>query len=302
MDVVALSFEDQYMEQHIIDAEKPTDILPPSDPNHNYSDFKSLYQNCVIELRKATALNPQTGEVERWAMRFFSYDRLALVNVESFVEVGAWDTMIPFYMTDCDMHARLEMAHMSMEETFPGMVFDVASALDDLIVLYRKKGTPDASFKDPNMIEEQLRVEAEVKKLEEEEARLDLMPKVNGEGEKQGRSLRETADRLSVSESRSEQWEEDEIWSGSFQNMVRVLDDMSRSKMSNERGRNTWQGRQVGGMGEPFYRDSAGFELGIQMWIEHGKKVFAEKWGHRDCDIVRMGLKPEDAWKVEKDW
>jgi hypothetical protein len=38
------------------------------------------------------------------------------------------------------------------------------------------------------------------------------------------------------------------------------------------------------------------------MTIEHGKRVFAEKWGHRDCDIRAIGLMPEDAWKLEHDW
>ena len=38
------------------------------------------------------------------------------------------------------------------------------------------------------------------------------------------------------------------------------------------------------------------------MTIDHGRAVFAEKWGHRDCDISAIGLRPEDAWKVEHDW
>lgn len=38
------------------------------------------------------------------------------------------------------------------------------------------------------------------------------------------------------------------------------------------------------------------------MTIEHGRAVFREKWGHRDCDTVSIGLKPEDAWKVLHDW
>lgn len=48
--------------------------------------------------------------------------------------------------------------------------------------------------------------------------------------------------------------------------------------------------------------DSAGFEQGIQMTIEHGRAVFREKWGHRDCDIYAVGLRADDAWRVEHDW
>lgn len=77
---------------------------------------------------------------------------------------------------------------------------------------------------------------------------------------------------------------------------------MQGSKHENSRGRNTWQSRQVGGQGDPFYRDSEGFDQGIQMTIEHGRNVFAQKWGHRDCDIVAKGLVPTDAWRVEHDW
>jgi hypothetical protein len=50
-------------------------------------EFKSIYTRCVEALREVGG---------RWAMRFFSYDRLALVNVDAFIEVGGWDTMIPF--------------------------------------------------------------------------------------------------------------------------------------------------------------------------------------------------------------
>jgi hypothetical protein len=59
-------------------------------------------------------------------------------------------------MTDCDMHARLEMAGFNIEDRPAGLIWDVASSLNDLIVLYRKKKdpngvkVPEASFKDPN--------------------------------------------------------------------------------------------------------------------------------------------------------
>ncbi|KAH6622708.1 hypothetical protein F5144DRAFT_581240 [Chaetomium tenue] len=66
--------------------------------------------------------------------------------------------------------------------------------------------------------------------------------------------------------------------------------------------RNQWQAEQRGGKGEPFYRDADGFEIGVQMMIETGRNVFAEKWGHRGCDVGRMGVVPEDAWRLERDW
>lgn len=66
--------------------------------------------------------------------------------------------------------------------------------------------------------------------------------------------------------------------------------------------RNTWQVRQQGGQGEPFYRDWEGFETGTKMMIDLGRNVFAEKWGHRGCDIAKVGIKAEDAWRLERDW
>ncbi|KAJ8066659.1 hypothetical protein OCU04_005705 [Sclerotinia nivalis] len=77
---------------------------------------------------------------------------------------------------------------------------------------------------------------------------------------------------------------------------------MGWSKGASKNGRNTWQGRQTGGRDDPYYKDSEGFERGIQLLIEHGRRVFAEKWGHRDCDLRAQGLVAMDAWRVERDW
>lgn len=291
VDVVAISFEDQYAEAH-------PDSLAAS---HDHSYFKSIYENCVDALHEATTPDPETGKQDRWAMRFFSYDRVALVNVAAFIEVGGWDTLIPFYMTDCDMHARLEMAGFIIEEQSAGMVFDVASSLDDLLVLYRKNGTGvEASFKDPNLLEEELKAAAakgkETARKEEAKAtKRDLK-------EKDLEAWKDFAIGAFFSLSGSKaKWQEDDIHSEEFMKMIRVLDAMQGSKSTAKAGRNTWQGRQTSWMGDPFYRDSTGFERGIQM-IEHGRAVFGENWGHRDCDIVDMGLMPKDAWKVEHDW
>jgi hypothetical protein len=294
MDVVAVSFEGEYIDQK---AESHKVILPPSDPKHDYSDFKSLYMNCVDNLRNITHPDPQTGKVPRWAQRFFSYDRLALVNVAAFVEVGGWDTLIPFYMTDCDMHARLEMAKFEMLEVHPGFIFDVASSLDDLIVLYRKKNTVEPSFKDPNAVEEELKAIAQAEKeVNDEKSSKREERDWNLEADK------EFSAKPANSGPSNGKWEDDEIHSERFTQIEHTLDSMLRSKGESARGRNTWQARQTGGQGDPFYRDSAGFDIGIQMTIEHGRAVFREKWGHRDCDLRAIGLMPDDAWKVEHDW
>jgi len=173
------------------------------------------------------------------------------------------------------------MAEFEIKDANPGYVFDVASSLDDLVVLYRKKGGVDASFKDPNV--------EEVKDVKKSEEGMDVLLLLEGKTNE-------------ATDARPSKWEDDEIASERFEQLERTLDAMGHSKGAASGGRNTWQARQTGGQGEPFYRDSAGFEKGIWMTIEHGKRVFAEKWGHRDCDIRAIGLRPEDAWRVEPDW
>ncbi|KAK3990450.1 hypothetical protein QBC44DRAFT_394353 [Cladorrhinum sp. PSN332] len=89
----------------------------------------------------------------------------------------------------------------------------------------------------------------------------------------------------------------------SWERLVELGREMERVKYSDgNTWRNTWQVRQQGGEGEPFYRDWEGFEVGTRMMIDMGRSVFAEKWGHRGCDIAKVGIKAEDAWRLERDW
>ncbi|KAL5318330.1 hypothetical protein ACEPPN_013389 [Leptodophora sp. 'Broadleaf-Isolate-01'] len=327
MDIVALSFENLYENEQ----EPSSDVV---DAKHDYSDFKSLYSMCVDELREATK-NETTGEEKNWAMRFFYYDKLALVNVAAFVGIGAWDTQIPFYGTDCDMHARLNMAGLEIKEVPAGWLIDVGSSLDDLYTLYRKVDSPPASFIDPQILEKKIKDAAEAEKLAEVEAAdeaaknkpgaedektsrsADPLPEPNQEvkagpvEEKSKERKRDNSKEAwfeyltgSDPSSKPTKWRspDDAVNSTSFALLRETLEAMQHSKATSSHGRNMWQARQRGGEGDPFYRDSAGFERGIKMAIEHGRGVFAEKWGHRDCDIWELGLRPEDAWRVEHDW
>jgi hypothetical protein len=100
--------------------------------------YKSLYQIAVDTIRESVA--PEFEQKEgRWAIRFFAYDWLALVNVAAYIEVGAWDSMIGYYGTDCDMHNRLGMKGLKTPLADAGKVYDVGKSLPDLEVLYRRK-------------------------------------------------------------------------------------------------------------------------------------------------------------------
>jgi hypothetical protein len=228
------------------------------------------------------------------------------------------------------------MAGYDIHETIPGMIFDVATSLDDLVVLYRKKDTVKPSFVDPNTAEEDLGSAENFQKLSkeglEERRGLGVVDKrynvaIEGRDEdeptwEQLLELEKGSSNLDIAVS----WKQypssptitsllppspreltttfisDTINSFNFHSITETLDAMWRSKVGNKNGRNTWQRRQAGGVGEPFYRDPEGFDLAIEMTIQHGKTVFAEKWGHRGCDIRAIGLTPGDAWKLEHDW
>ena len=119
------------------------DTVVLSDEECTEQPYKSLYLRAVDALRET--LDPAWGPL---ATRWFSYDKLALVRTQAFVDVGGWDTMIPFYMTDCDMHERLWMANFRIEGAEAGRIWDVHTSLDSLEQLYRRSNDdPKANAK-----------------------------------------------------------------------------------------------------------------------------------------------------------
>jgi len=195
-----------------------------------------------------------------WAARFFAYDRLALVNRAAFESIGGWDSSIPYYHTDCDMHDRLKMygfEYNDPEDVEVGFVKDVAHTLDDLLVLYRKKGAAEASFTVDNSKAKTQQWSSQTGKV----------------------------------------WEPDVPGSPAYHQLLNVTEEMVEAK--NAAGRNIWQGLQKGGHGEPYYRDANGFDRAIQMMTDVGKAIYAEKWGYRECGLLQVGRKAGDEWKAE---
>ncbi|KAL8710388.1 MAG: hypothetical protein Q9220_004989 [cf. Caloplaca sp. 1 TL-2023] len=96
--------------------------------------YESLYLRAVAVMRET--MRPDYGDL---AARWFFYDRLSLVRTKSFVDVGGWDTLVPFYKTDCDMHERLWMKGFVIEDAKAGLIYDVAAAVDDLAMFYHRK-------------------------------------------------------------------------------------------------------------------------------------------------------------------
>jgi len=250
-------------------------VISPED----MEPYHSLYMKAVHAIRDTRA--PDYG---RWAQNLFAYDRLALVNTAAYVEVGGWDTQIPYYITDCDMHERLDMAGFKREEKSIGQISDIGTSLDDLLVLYRKTNGPPPSFVDPNP--------PEVYDVDKEEENAKAKGKAKGK-----------RDRAQLLHGESDtRWPEHVRGDESYREIVRTIEMMDHSKHQSPKGRNTWQHTQSGGQGEPYYKDPVGFETALWMSIDHGRNVYAEKWGHKDCDLIAVGLRPEHAWRVERDW
>lgn len=236
------------------------DIVATADERYEESEegkgkpYKSFYMRAVERLREASApdylKDPNTGEKPDWGIQFFAYDWLALNNVKSFLKVGAWDTFVSYYTTDCDMHGRFNMAGIKMPVANAGRISDVAGSID-LNLFFRRKIDP---AKPPKTLEE-----------------LNKLP-------------------------------EDDRGKESYDGLLAAVDVQAHLKNNGDEERNSWQYKQTGGQGEPFYRDPQGFEWGLQHAIAAGVDTYREKWGHESCDLPGAGLKITDAWMVEKDY
>jgi hypothetical protein len=93
---------------------------------------------------------------------------------------------------------------------------------------------------------------------------------------------------------------EDDRGGEGFKQLNDVIGKTVDLKVSGDR--NSWQVRQTGGQGEPFYREPQGFDFALQHSIRCGDEAYGEKWGHRDCQLTGAGLNWTDAWQVEHDW
>ncbi|KAI1214275.1 uncharacterized protein F4807DRAFT_119777 [Annulohypoxylon truncatum] len=255
MDVVVFSDED----------------VKKNDRDHDWDHdpYATIYERSVGLLRYLNG-----PDMPPWATHFFQFDHLALVNRDAYLEVGAWDTQIPYYASDCDMYLRLHWAGYWQPQSEAGLVFDVASAFDDIAALFRVAGSHATFEGDPvyakstpgSSEDERAHHEADLKREQ------DMYPWVEKEGE-------------------------------TFAHLVEVAGRMQDLKWKDEgTRRNEWQTRQTGGRDDPFYRDPEGFAAGVETLVDAGRRVFADKWGHRGCDLLAMGIEGKDAWRLQRDW
>ncbi|THZ40990.1 hypothetical protein D6C87_06040, partial [Aureobasidium pullulans] len=93
--------------------------------------YESFYTQVLDILSNTTALSE---EGKPWALRFFNYDFLTLVNVEAMKAIGHWDTFIPYYASDCDFYSRVYASNYDTPESVKvtaGKIFDMPSLIPD---------------------------------------------------------------------------------------------------------------------------------------------------------------------------
>lgn len=260
-------------------------------PRYSETGYKTIYELACYWLDDARRNDAH------WAVRFFAYDHLALVNPRAYEDVGGWDTLIPYYMTDCDMHSRLLMANYTMIEKSAGTVTDTSTTLEDLLALYRDPSlTPDLT--DPNPP-----VPTETTKKEPEKSLQKDTSTKNKNKDERSVAKKPAAKRAPLSS--EEERDRAKLYDAQLAYYwdLRFVSDRMFWYKHGDRGRNTWQQGQRGGHGEPYYYPAEGLAQGIDILTEAGKEVYRRKWGHRDCDLQEgAGLRLGDEWRVEKDW
>ncbi|KAK4222128.1 hypothetical protein QBC38DRAFT_490556 [Podospora fimiseda] len=243
-------------------------------PQAGQPGYRTIYANCLRDL------NTAVKRKERWGFRFYQFDHLCLVNREAMESIGGWDTMIPYYSTDCDIMAKMKVDGWTMRHRRVGIINDVSAVMDDLESLYRTRRV-EPSFTDPAPLppEEEERI---AKAKAEEEAKKKAEKKaaraVPSDGEMMPSDLIEY-----------------------FRILREVGDDMGRYKYRDgAEQRNNWQKSQRGGQGEPFYYDAEGFNKGFWALADAGRRVYTEKWGHDFCGVPSdSSLRLSDQWRVE---
>ncbi|KAI1495830.1 hypothetical protein F5X99DRAFT_402316 [Biscogniauxia marginata] len=289
-DILVFSFEDGAddserpgdREWFFYDNEDEQDIMRP--PAAGQDGYRTIYENCLREL------NRTIEREERWAFRWFQYDHLTLVNREALDAVGGWDSLMPYYGSDCDMNARLEMDGWSMRHRRVGIINDVSTVMENLAAFYRDPRVKPR-FIDPNPVPEE-----ELEQIEQPQANDQDS---SNQDEKEGKATQKRGERPSGTNSVSIAKAVDY-----FRALVKVTDYMGIYKYrSDNYARNSWQTSQHGGAGEPYYYNPDGFATSFWILAEAGREVFRQKWGHRECDLVaETALKLDDQWRVEKDW
>ena len=170
--------------------------------------YKSFYQRIVEDCTNVTQ------NMESWALHFYRFDWLTLVNTKSYDTLGGFDTTIPYYTSDCDFYNRVGLYGKksgngwSLVDMDVPYIFDMADSLRDLSVFFPSR---NENFLSPH-----------------------------------------------------------------YHRLKASLEAMRDKKVSGER--NTWQGVQAGGRGEPYWRDNGAMDDAFWKMSDAGRAMFERKW------------------------
>ena len=64
-----------------------------------------------------------------WAVQFFHYDNLVLINIEAWRTIGQWAVFIPYYGTDCDAYCRVRMHGLASIDVSDSYIWEVADVV-----------------------------------------------------------------------------------------------------------------------------------------------------------------------------
>lgn len=97
--------------------------------------YQSFYQRVlgILQDLSIRSLRPHDDarnvDNEKWAIKYFSYDWLTLVNVDAWRKIGQWDNFIPYYSSDCDAYSRVALNGFTKGDVRAGRIFDLSAAM-----------------------------------------------------------------------------------------------------------------------------------------------------------------------------
>lgn len=197
----------------------------------------------------------------RWAVKFFDFDNLVLVNVEAWRDIGSWDAFIPYYNTDCDFYARAGLAGYMRDEVQAGYIFDVAETISD----------PESRF---------FPSATQMKR-----DRWGVGP--DGKEPAEGRvgSWRWQWLKAELSEMQ-ERKNNNEVGRNTWQD---IEDGGEEQRLRNTRIR-----------AEPWTYDPKGFQAAWWATADSGRLMYVKKWATLECDLLALGNRTlQDMWKGE---
>jgi hypothetical protein len=94
-----------------------------------YASFYARIQSILTTDLAIHSLFSPSKSSENWALKYFTYDWLTLINVAAWRTIGAWDPFIPYYASDCDAYSRVALHGFTKGDVRAGRIFDLAGTI-----------------------------------------------------------------------------------------------------------------------------------------------------------------------------